>query len=201
MSSGASFFSDFVGPHPDVLWDPGFLSPVEHDELFALCQALPWTVPEVFIQGRSIPVPREILWYGDVEYRYSGIRHRAQPLPPALSQLAGRIEHWLQERGVAEQFNSVLMNRYRSGKDSIGMHSDNEEQLGPQPVIASISLGLPRTFVFEHKKQGIRHREVLSPGSLLVMKGDCQDEWRHGIPKEPAAQERINLTFRHTRNP
>ncbi len=180
------------------MWEGEFLSCAEHAELFALCQSLPWAVPNVFIQGRSIPVPREIIWFGDVEYRYSGIRHRAQPMPDALSQLARRIEAWLGGRGVETQFNSVLMNRYRSGQDSIGMHSDNEDQLGPQPVIASVSLGAVRTFVFEHKREGVRHRERLTPGSLLVMKGDCQEAWRHGIPKEEGAGERINLTFRRT---
>lgn len=201
MSESASFFSDFVGPHPDVLWDASFLTPQLHDELFLFCQGLNWSVPEVNFHGRNIPVPREILWFGDVEYRYSGIRHRAQAMPEALQSLAHRIEQWLSRQGVSERLNSVLMNCYRSGEDSIGMHSDNEEQLGAQPVIASVSLGAVRTFVFEHKLTGVRHREALHPGSLLVMKGDCQEQWRHGIPKEPLAGERINLTFRRTQHP
>lgn len=79
------------------------------------------------------------------------------------------------------------------------MHSDDEFQLHSQPVICSISLGDPRTFIFQHKKMGITHKNLLPGGSLLVMKGTCQDEWRHGIDKEPQAiSDRFNLTFRFT---
>lgn len=194
-----SFFSDFVGPFPDVLWEPNFLSPTEHQELLAYCLAeLPWKIAHVSFGGNPVAIPRELAWFGDVPYYYSGIKHNAAPMPATLVRLKNKIEAYLSANGVDRKLNSVLLNHYRSGADSIGMHSDDESQLHAQPVIASVSLGDPRTFVFQHKKLGLSHKNLLPGGSLLVMKGTCQDDWRHGIPKEPGPSQRINLTFRFT---
>jgi len=194
-----SFFSGFLGPFPDVLWEPAFLTADEQARLLDFCRtAIPWERRQLTFGSRKVDVPRELAWFGDVDYVYSGIRHPARPMPEPLAALARAIEAWLANEGIQYAFNSVLLNRYRSGSDSIGMHADDEPQLEERPVIASISLGAPRTFVFEHKETRLSQQGLLTSGSLLVMKGDSQLLWRHGIPKEPGHGERINLTFRHT---
>jgi alkylated DNA repair dioxygenase AlkB len=193
------FFSDLVGPFPDVLWEPDFLTPQAHQDLLRYClDELPWKITHMSFGGKPVAVPRQLAWFGDVPYYYSGIKHEAAPMPTTLVSLKRKIEAYLQSQGIDRQLNSVLLNHYRSGADSIGMHADDERQLHSQPVIASISLGDPRTFVFQHKSTGLRHKSPLTGGSLLVMKGTCQDDWRHGIPKEPGPSERVNLTFRFT---
>lgn len=186
----SSFFSDFLGPFPDVLWSSDFLSTDEHAELFRFCR------DEIAWQSKG--VPRLLAWFGDVSYQYSGIHHPAREMPAPLQVLRARIEAYLHSQGVERSLNSVLLNYYRDGRDSIGMHSDDESQLEPESVIASVSLGASRTFVFRNKQTRVTHRNELPGGSLLVMKGDCQKVWTHGIPKEPSAGPRINLTFRQT---
>jgi alkylated DNA repair dioxygenase AlkB len=195
-----SFFSDFIGPFPDVLWEPDFLTRAEHDALYEYCRtALPWKIAHMTFGGNRVAVPRELAWFGEVPYTYSGLKHAAAPMPEALVTLKIKIEAYLHSQGIDRKLNSVLLNHYRSGDDSIGMHSDDESQLHSQPVIASVSLGAARTFVFQHKTLGLSHKNLLHGGSLLVMKGTCQDEWRHGIPKEHVGPaDRINLTFRFT---
>lgn len=147
---------------------------------------------------KSVAIPRLLAWFGDVPYAYSGLVHPAKPMPSVLVALKKRIEQMLAGQGVDANFNSVLMNFYRDGNDSIGMHADDETQLGPQPVIASLSLGATRTFKMVHPTTKTKRDYCLQGGALLVMKGDTQEAWRHGIPKEPGAGPRINLTFRKT---
>jgi alkylated DNA repair dioxygenase AlkB len=125
-------------------------------------------------------------------YVYSGIRNEPQPWTAAVAELKADAE-----AACGARFNSVLLNRYRSGADSMGWHADREPELGPEPVIASVSLGAARTFDLRHNKTGAVQSFSLKGGSLLVMKGKTQAEWRHRVPKEPrVVGERINLTFR-----
>ena len=157
---------------------------------------MPWTQGSVTLFGREIPEPRLTAWFGDADYTYSGRTVHAAPWTEALASLRDRAG-----RAAGAPFNAVLLNLYRSGADSMGMHADDEPELGPNPVIASVSLGVPRRFVLEPKKKGLRRdgrREFeLWHGSLLVMSGDCQHRYRHGVPKQPRVEgERINLTFR-----
>ena len=101
------------------------------------------------------------------------------------------------EAAAGAAFNSVLLNRYRGGRDSIGMHADDEPELGVNPVVASVSLGAVRTFVLRHRKSREKIALPLAHGSLLVMGGTCQRHWLHGVPKtEQPVGERINLTWR-----
>jgi hypothetical protein len=95
-------------------------------------------------------------------------------------------------------FNSVLLNRYRNGKDSVSWHADDEPEFGERPVIASVSFGGTRTFQFKHKKRKELKASVeLTHGSLLIMRGDTQANWLHQIPKSAKpVEERLNLTFR-----
>ena len=119
------------------------------------------------------------------------------PLPwlPQLYELRRRIEHYTQD-----SFNSVLLNLYRSGSDSMGWHRDNEPELGINPVIASITLGFPRRFVMRHHKRRDLSRLEVSPenGSLLIMRGQTQSVWQHAAPKtQMSVGLRLNLTFRN----
>ncbi|MBN8618629.1 MAG: alpha-ketoglutarate-dependent dioxygenase AlkB, partial [Anaerolineae bacterium] len=95
-------------------------------------------------------------------------------------------------------FNSVLLNLYRDGNDSVGWHSDDEPELGTNPVIASLTLGAARAFQFRHRtNRDLRVNLELTHGSLLIMAGATQHHWHHQVPKtRKPLPPRINLTFR-----
>ena len=144
--------------------------------------------------GKQIPSPRLVAWYGEKEaaYRYSGILHQPNPWLPELLSIKEIIE-----QKFNLQFNSVLANLYRNKSDSMGYHADNEIELGKNPIIASLSLGVTRKFNLKHKKSKTLHKMTLTNGSLLIMSGDTQNNWYHSVPKQKkATAERINLTFR-----
>jgi alkylated DNA repair dioxygenase AlkB len=156
------------------------------------------------------PFPRLTAWYADagLTYTYSGVTHQALPWTPALAEVRRRVEEAAclpslhRGRGVGGEgavlFNSVLLNFYRDGQDSIGYHTDAEPELGVNPAIASISLGSVRQFVLKHIKTGEKLKFDLAHGSLLLMGGTCQHHWVHGVPKMKAAVgPRVNLTFRN----
>jgi alkylated DNA repair dioxygenase AlkB len=89
----------------------------------------------------------------------------------------------------------VLCNLYRNGNDSVGLHADAEPEMGP--VIASVSLGAERLFRLKKKDGGVAFSERMPHGSLLIMAGDTQKQFKHEVPREPGVtQPRINLTFR-----
>lgn len=165
------------------------------DSLLHLFQhELDWSEGEIKIFGKMMKIPRLQAWYGDegANYEYSGVS-----LPPLtwhdeLQTLKARCE---EQCGSA--FNSVLANLYRHGQDSMGMHSDDEPELGIEPIIASISLGQVRNFDLKHKVSGEKFRLPLEHGSLLIMSGETQKYWRHGIAKtKKQIEPRINFTFR-----
>lgn len=185
-----------------VTYEPRFLAAPIAEALFAaLVAELPLRVEDVVLFGRRIPQPRLSLWMGDASasYRYSGVTRQPAPWHPLVRDLAERAS-----AACGECFNSVLVNLYRDGRDSMGFHADDEPELGPAPVIASLSLGAARTFVVRAKKTRASGpgrapllRLALEPGSLLVMSGATQRETVHGVPKEPlVAAPRLNLTFR-----
>ncbi|TYT25655.1 alpha-ketoglutarate-dependent dioxygenase AlkB [Luteimonas viscosa] len=160
-----------------------------------LTDGLPWRVHRVRLFGREIDSPRLSCWIGDrgTTYRYSGVRHHPSAWPDALLPIRERL---IRETGVA--FNSVLANLYRDGRDCMGWHSDDEPELGAQPVIASLSLGATRRFVLRHRSDPM-HKLVLElpHGSLLVMRGATQEDYRHALCRTAKrVGPRINLTFR-----
>ena len=172
------------------------LDQADSQVLERLIAEIEWRAEAVIMWGRRLPQPRLTAWYGDLgrRYAYSGIELEPLRWTPMLHDIKARIEN-----AAGARFNSVLLNYYRDHRDSIGFHSDDEPELGPRPVIASLSLGEERTFVLKHKrlKAAAPVRLRLTSGSLLVMGGDTQDAWRHGIPKESRpCGPRINLTFR-----
>ncbi len=179
-----------------VLFDP-WLAPDEAERAFAeLLGTLPWRQETITIAGRRVLQPRLTAWIGDpgAAYAYSGLALEPAPWTSGLAALRARVE---EAAGV--RFDGVLANHYRDGDDSMGMHADKEKELGRNPTIASLSLGAPRRFVMAYagKQKGVPRVEIrLGGGSLLVMRGTTQHFWRHGVPKEPGAGARINLTFR-----
>lgn len=178
-----------------------FESEEDKKYLFDMCKMLDWKAQSIKIQGKEIPVPRLIAWYGDVNYKYSGIMHTTQKMPDFLEYVKQVLQKLCTEKlQTSVKFNSVLLNLYRNGVDSIGFHADNERELDEEPVIASVSLGATRKFIFKNKENPkIKEEYALTNGHCLVMFGDTQKVWLHGIPKEPEIQEeRINLTFRFT---
>lgn len=184
-------------PDADLRYWPQAVPPARADELFArLRDDVHWQQEDVVIFGERRRVPRLVAWHGDpgTAYTYSGTRHEPAPWLAELATL----------RAVAQDltghpYNSVLLNLYRDGRDGMGWHADDEPELGPQPAIASLSLGATRRFRLRHR----RHRDTgvtldLAHGSLLLMAGATQRHYVHAVPKTARpVGERINLTFRY----
>jgi alkylated DNA repair dioxygenase AlkB len=184
-------------PEADVSYLPRVQLPQPDTALLShLIERVPWREEQVVLWGKRYAQPRLTAWFGDegCSYTYSGIRLEPLPWTDVLLELKQEVET------IADApFNSVLLNYYRNERDSMGLHSDDEPELGRNPVIASLSLGAERTFVMKHKrlKDVPRVRLPLASGSLLLMKGETQHNWRHGLDKEThPCGARINLTFR-----
>ena len=198
-----------VSPHPDVLLMPDasvyfyrdFFSKEESDRIFQeLLEDIAWQQDTIKYYGKEINLPRLTAWYGEVEayYTYSNISMRPRFWTPLLSQIKRKIE-----KAAQVDFNSVLLNLYRNGKDGVSWHQDNERELGKEPVIGSVSFGSARCFQFRHKfRKDLSRLDIeLTHGSLLIMRGTTQQFWQHQIPKtNKPVEQRVNLTFRIIHN-
>lgn len=184
-------------PDADVRYFRQCFSPAASDLfLHALQTTIAWRQESIQIFGKEIPQPRLTAWYGDegAIYTYSNLTNYPQPWIAPLLAIKARVEEIAQA-----SFNAVLLNCYRNGQDSMGWHQDNEPELGPNPVIASVSFGATRRFQFRHKKRKDLDTITiaLEHGSLLLMQGTTQSYWKHQLPKTTqAVSARINLTFR-----
>lgn len=183
-------------PNADLQLHAQWLDTATADHwLTALSAQTPWQQPQVQIYGRQLPVPRLVAWYGDAEasYRYSGLTHQPLPWTPLLALIRAQVE-----QAVRQPLNGVLLNYYRDGQDSMGWHSDDEAELGANPLIASLNLGGTRRFDLRRKGQSrIEHSLPLQHGSLLVMRGPTQHYWQHQVAKTRSlCAPRLNLTFR-----
>lgn len=180
----------------NIEYYPDFLPQEKADSAFnKLKTNLEWNEETIKMYGKPVKVPRLVCWYGDknIQYRYSGINHISLPWNMELLSIKELIE-----QHTGHHFNSVLGNMYRNENDSMGWHSDDEKELGENPVIASVSLGEERVFKIQHRKSKQILGEALTNGSLLVMSGDFQKQWRHSVPREKTVRKpRINLTFRY----
>src|SRR5918996_3180142 len=159
-----------------------------------LMQNILWKNDEVVIFGKHIVTKRKTAWYGDSDYlyTYSNITKQALPWTKELYGLKQMVEEFA---GV--KFNSYLLNLYHNGDEGMGWHSDDEESLGKNNTIASLSLGAERKFLFKHKQSKQIVSLVLEHGSLLIMKDTTQANWLHSLAKSKSVtQPRINLTFR-----
>ena len=173
-----------------------FFSSTESEKLFLdLNCNVKWKQDIIHLFGKTMPLPRLTAWYGDEgkSYTYSGIEQHPEPWNPTLTSIKLKVEE------ISEvTFNSVLINLYRNGKDSVSWHSDDEPELGKNPIIASVSFGETRRFSLKHKISKQHKIDIdLPKGSLLLMKGETQHYWQHQIPKvSKLLNPRINLTFR-----
>ena len=162
--------------------------------LAALRDELAWEQREIVLFGRRVLQPRLIAWAGSLGYRYSGQTLEPRAPTPTIALLTARV---VGETRVP--FNHVLVNRYRDGSDSLGLHADDEPELGPDPTVATLSLGATRRFVVKPRRAtlGAGRSLDVEQGSLLVMGGTCQRHYVHGVPRQAGVTgERISLTFR-----
>lgn len=182
-------------PGADVTFAPDWLERVEADALFAaLHDEIPWEVHRLRMFGRWVDAPRLNAWLGDpgASYRYAGNTFEPSPWTPMLLALRERAE-----AACGVRFNSVLANLYRHGGEYMGWHADDEKELGPEPVIASVSLGAQRTFRFRARAGGDPVAVELTHGSLLRMGAGTQRLYKHDMPvRKRIATPRLNLTFR-----
>ncbi len=183
-------------PDSDITYFPNFLVNEEASAYFKLLKSsASWRQDEIRVYGKLYPQPRLTALYGknNRPYSYSGIIMQPLPFNKTLSEIEKKIT------AIAPVgFTSCLLNFYRDGKDSNGWHSDDEKELGENPVIASVSLGQSRYFHLRHRKlKDLKHKILLEHGSVLLMSGQTQHYWHHQIPKtNKPIGERINLTFR-----
>lgn len=181
-------------PDADAWLFKGAFAAAESRRHFAALHGrLAWRESTIRLFGRAVKSPRLGAWYGTRAYRYSGLSWPARPWPAVLGPVRERVEELARAR-----FNGVLCNLYRDGRDSMGWHADDEPELGPDPVIASVVFGARRRFVFRRKDDKARKLEVpLGDGDVLVMGAGTQAHWQHAVPKTARpVGARINLTFR-----
>ncbi|MGN8069348.1 alpha-ketoglutarate-dependent dioxygenase AlkB [Mucilaginibacter sp. SG564] len=183
---------------PDELLEyrAGFIDPIASDELLQkFITEIPWKQSRQKMWDKEYLTPRLTSWHGDVgtDYSVSGRISNPNPWTPELRYIKSLVEPLA---GI--QFNSVLLNYYRDGNDSVAWHSDRESVLGKHPIIASVSFGQVRSFDIRNKTDHAEHYSVrLEHGSFLLMKAGLQEQWEHRIAKSiKPMKARINLTFR-----
>lgn len=180
-------------PDGELLWLEQLPLRLDNDDIMArLVAETAWRAESIVLWGKQHPQPRLTAWHGDARYSYSGLDLEPLPFTPLLRDIRQAVEI-----ATGLSFNSVLLNYYRNERDSMGMHSDDEPELGPEPAIASVSFGATRTFILRHRWSKQTVKLDLTNGSLLLMRGKTQHFWLHGINKS-ARQigPRLNLTFR-----
>ena len=174
---------------------PNFLAPAARAALLQqLLRLDSFQQNEIVLFGKKIKVPRLEAYYAlnGEQYGYSGQQLQAEKFPLFLDELRLKVQ-----KRTGYKYNALLINYYRDGQDSNGWHADNEKTLGPNPSIASISLGAERTFELKHLSTGQKKSVLLADGSLLHMHGPLQHHYKHQLPKKRALTEaRLNLTFR-----
>ena len=180
----------------EITFWPSWLGFAEADDLLATAiNQVAWRQDNIHIAGKSIPIPRLQNWYGDptTSYTYSRIKLQAVAFPPWMELLRRRVE-----RQTGNCFNRTLVNYYRDGQDSVDWHADDERELGPEPIIASVSLGQERAFLLRHKTTKERLKINLPHGSLMMMGPGIQEHWHHSVAKDKnIVGPRINFTFRN----
>jgi alkylated DNA repair dioxygenase AlkB len=179
----------------DIRYYPCFFEQETAERYFqTLLRETAWEQRTLLVYGHRHPEPRLTAWYGDegASYSYSGTTRHPKPWTPLLREIKSRVEH-----AAGIRYNSLLLNMYRNGQDSVSWHSDDEESLGHNPSIASLSFGAVRAFHLRHRQdKHLRHKLDLAPGSLLVMQGSTQHYWHHQVPKTSrVVGPRINLAL------
>ena len=179
----------------EYIFYPDFLSKSISDEFFKKLQnTIDWKQESMNMYGKKVDFPRLTAWYGDNDkpYTFSGITLKPNLWTQEILEIKSKIES---KANII--FNSVLLNRYRNGNDSISWHTDAEPELGKNPIIASVNFGATRKFQLRHINTKEKIEIELTNGSLLIMQGEFQHYWQHQVPKtSKVVGERINLTFR-----
>ncbi len=182
-------------PGADILYYPLFLKKENANQLYnILINTIQWQQDDIKVFGKTYKQPRLTALYANNSktYSYSNITMKPIPFTEELLMIKSSVENI-----SSKKFTTCLLNLYRDGKDSNGWHADNEKELGPEPTIASVSLGEERWFHFKHKTKNLKQKINLQHGSLLLMQGKTQENWLHQIPKsKKIINPRINLTFR-----
>jgi alkylated DNA repair dioxygenase AlkB len=178
LDAPVTFMKDFLGPE------------TANEVLTALLAEFPWKRHTSNIYGKVVAVPRMEVWVADHHYTYSRRTYQPAPWTPTLVKIKNDIE-----AALGTKFNSVLLNRYESGTDSVGWHADNEPAMSHDHPIASLSLGAIRSFQIRKGNGSVQTIE-LGHGSLLVMHAGMQKEWKHQVPKtKKPCGIRINLSL------
>ncbi|PJK08948.1 2OG-Fe(II) oxygenase [Lysobacteraceae bacterium NML08-0793] len=196
--------ADNLLPFDGILNDHGAVfAPDEADaHLRHLLADIPWRHDEVVIAGRRISTARQVAWYGDAAfgYTYSGVTRTALPWTDRLLAIKARVEQCMapiRPEYPGFRFNACLLNLYADGTQGMAWHSDDEANLGPDTVIASVSFGATRTFALRHKRTGDKREMPLTHGQLIVMRGSTQTHWQHAVLKSTRIHApRVSLTFR-----
>ncbi|MDZ4666913.1 MAG: alpha-ketoglutarate-dependent dioxygenase AlkB [bacterium] len=179
----------------EVIYYANCFNLAQSERLFeALNTQIEWQQDTIKIYGKGHLIPRLNAWYGDAgkTYAYSGLHLEPHSWTAELLEIKASIEAL-----SGASFNSVLLNLYRNGNHSMGWHSDDERELGKNPIIASVNFGATRSFHLRHKQEKSRIKLDLYNGSMLLMKGQTQHHWQHQVPKtKKPLGPRINLTFR-----
>lgn len=181
-------------PDGELLWLEQLQLPLDNTEVLTrLIAETAWRAESISLWGKQHLQPRLTAWHGDARYSYSGLDLEPLPFTPLLLTIKQAVE-----LATGQGFNSVLLNYYRNERDSMGMHSDDEPELGREPAIASLSFGASRTFILRHRHTKQTVKLPLTGGSLLLMRGKTQHFWLHGINKSARPiGPRLNLTFRN----
>ena len=182
--------------YTSIKYFPNWLTYQEADDLLTTSiEKVPWRQDFIYMMGKKIPIPRLQNWYCETgaSYTYSRIKLLALEFPTWMEDLRRRVE-----LSTSETFNAILVNYYRDGKDSNDWHSDDEKELGANPVIASVSIGAERVFHLRHKVTKQKIKMNLPHGSLLLMGAGIQEYWQHKLSKTSLqVGPRINLTLRY----
>ena len=182
--------------YTSIKYFPNWLTYKEADDLLTTSiEKVPWRQDFIYMMGKKIPIPRLQNWYCETgaSYTYSRINLLALEFPSWMEDLRRRVE-----LSTSENFNAILVNYYRDGKDSNDWHSDDEKELGAYPVIASVSIGAERVFHLRHKVTKQKIKMNLPHGSLLLMGAGIQEYWQHKLSKTSLqVGPRINLTLRY----
>ncbi len=180
-------------PKDGIAWRMALIERERANKLMQeLVKEVNWKQEKIFIFGREVLQPRLSAWFGGEgrPYRYSGLELAPREWSPKLFEIKTLIE-----KTSGREFNSALLNYYRDGQDSMGWHRDNEQELGPNPVIASLSLGQKRRFILRHyKEKTLKVPMELGEGELLIMEGESQRKWEHGVPK---TARKLGPSFKH----
>jgi len=194
LFAGTADRTDLLGD--EIVYWPALFDPATSGRLESELHATTaWSQHRITMFGRPVDVPRLSAWHGErrTTYSYSGLALHPEPWTPSLLEVKQRIEA---ELGTT--FNSALVNLYRDGRDSVAWHGDDEDELGPEPIIASVTFGEVRRFRMRRRADHDDRIDLdLAHGSLLVMRGTTQRQWEHAVPKSARSLgPRINLTYR-----